>query len=121
MSQPPGPPPAAQPPPSQPLGQLESYLAHFQWRVLQDALAQATADHWDRRATDLEHARPRRGDYHGQATPRDRALKHRQLTDAATACRNKATLLRDTGLDTDAQAAIAAVLAERHTTPEQVA
>lgn len=112
MTHPPAPPPA-------PASELHRYLAHFQWRVLQDALTQATADHWEHRATQLEQARPRRGDYPGQTSQRDRALKHRQLTDIATSCRHKADLIRETGLDAEALAAIALVLTERH--PGQVA
>jgi hypothetical protein len=97
---------------TQPPAQLDAYLAHFQWRVLQDALTEATAEHWEHRAHQLDQARPRPGDYPGNSTPRDRALRHRQLTDTALACRRHATLIRQTGLDAEARAAIAHLLLE---------
>ena len=47
---------------------LGDHLSRIQHRVLQDALTQATAVYWRHRAAQLEAARPRPGDYHGQAT-----------------------------------------------------
>jgi len=113
--------------------QLAAHLEHHRWRVLQDALAEATADYWEHRADQLDDAaRPRRGDYlgaifqpghpaHAGATNRDRALakadhaaRRRDLTAAALACRRHAALIRETGLDDEARAAIVDVLASRN-------
>lgn len=70
-------------------------LAHFTHRVLQDAMVEATSDYWERRAKQLEAARPRPGDFTGQATPQDLVAAHDRLTEAAQACRTKATLLEE--------------------------
>lgn len=108
---------------------LATHLAHFRWRVLQDALAEGTATYWERRAEQLEQAaQSAPGDYLGAifdpqhpayaaATNRDRALakaehtrRARALAATAKACRHHAQLLRDTGLDAEAQAAITNLL-----------
>lgn len=118
-----------QQPEPRPATQLARHLAHFQWRVLQDALTEATASYWEHRAQTLdEAARPRRGDYQGaifqpdhpayaDASNRDRALakadiaaRRQQLTRDAAMCRFHAQLIRDTGLDAEAQTAISQVL-----------
>lgn len=65
--------------------------AHVAARVVQDAFIEAAADCWLDRARQLEAARPRPGDYTGRSTPADRAATHRRLTEAAQACRNRAT------------------------------
>ena len=68
-------------------------LDHFRARILQDALTEATAAYWLRRADQLEAAAPQRSDYRGNASPE-------QLTDAwvrcmttAAACRRHAELI----------------------------
>jgi hypothetical protein len=70
-------------------------LDHFRARVLQDALTEATAEYWERRAQQFEDAIPRANEFRGNAAPD-------QLTDAivrcaytAAACRRHAQLLRD--------------------------
>lgn len=70
----------------------DAYLDHFRARVIQDALSEATAHYWLRRAAALEGARPRSGDFHGHATHDDLARRDRENAAAAEACRRHATL-----------------------------
>jgi hypothetical protein len=70
-------------------------LEHFRARVLQDALSEATAQYWLRRAHQFQQAAPRKGDYHGLAD-RDEPLDRWERCKAtALACRRHAQLLRD--------------------------
>lgn len=62
----------------------------FQRRVLQDALAEATAIYWRRRADTFEWARPRPGDYFGQATREQLAESDARCAAMARACRTRA-------------------------------
>ena len=75
---------------------VAEHVEHFRWRVLQDALAEATATYWERRAAAF-------------------AIVGNALCDqVAQNCRNHAWLLRDIGLDGEAQQLIAQVLAEHN-------
>lgn len=65
---------------------------HFRARVITDAFAEADRRYWERRAQAFEDARPRRTDYHGQATPRQIVERYRRLTEVAAACRHRATV-----------------------------
>jgi len=69
---------------------LIEHIDHFQRRVIQDALADATATYWERRAATFEWARPRAGDYTGRATRADLARRDRSLQEAADACQARA-------------------------------
>jgi hypothetical protein len=62
-------------------------LDHFRARLLQDALTEALAATWLRRAELFEWAAPRPGDYVGGATPQ-------QLAEAATRCGATARVCR---------------------------
>ena len=62
-------------------------------RVVQDALNDALACTWRRRAELLEWARPRPGEYVGQVTADELAARDRRLAAQAQAARNKAILL----------------------------
>ena len=62
-------------------------------RVVQDALNDALACTMRRRAELFEWARPRPGEYAGQATTAELAARDRLLAAQAKACRNKAILL----------------------------
>ena len=75
----------------------DSYLAHFRARVIQDAIASVHAAQLRRRADQLLDARPREGDFHGRSTVEDRRRRWRELTEAATALRNKAALVERCG------------------------
>ena len=63
---------------------------HFRTRVVQDALAEATAAYWRKRAEDFERAHSRPGDYRGQATAAQIAEADARLTAQAEACRSRA-------------------------------
>jgi len=65
-------------------------VAHFGARLLQDALAEATATYWRKRADDFERARSRPGDYHGTASPEQITEADARLTTQADACRHRA-------------------------------
>lgn len=77
---------------------LQQYVDHFRARVLQDALTEATATYWHRRATALEAARSRPGDYQGRASLESIRARDARLSAAARACRRRASLalLHDT-------------------------
>ena len=62
-------------------------------RAAQDALSSALACTWRRKAELFEFARPRPGDFNGNATAAELAERDRLLAAQAKACRNKATLL----------------------------
>jgi hypothetical protein len=64
-------------------------IDHFRARVLQDALAEATAEYWERRAQQFEDAIPRPSEYHGNAT-------QDQLTAAIVRCANTVAASADT-------------------------
>lgn len=81
---------------------LDQHLAHFQWRVLQDALAEATAAYWLRRAAAFT------------------AVGNARCDEIAQACRNHATLVADLGLDKDTQDLIHDVLTELGPTTARV-
>lgn len=91
-------------------------LAHFRARVIQDAINEATASYWLRRAQQFEDARPdpartppgrsRPGEYNGGPVDFETGTPSRQpdldelrarwvaLTVIAQACRNRATVSR---------------------------
>jgi len=62
-------------------------------RVVQDAMNDALACTWRRRAELFEWARPRPGDFNGNAGAAEMAERDRLLAAQAKACRNKAILL----------------------------
>lgn len=66
---------------------LVEHVDRFAERVVQDALNEATAIHWRRRADQLEAARSRPGDYIGLATVEEIAVRDARLSERARACR----------------------------------
>ena len=64
----------------------------FLRRLLQDVWAEAEGAYWETRARQLEAARPRRGDFTGNATPAELTAQWLRLRDAAQACRARAQL-----------------------------
>ncbi len=74
------------------MSRLALDLVQFRDRVLQDALTEATAAYWGRRAEAFQDARPRPGDFTGKATDADLAAADRRCADVARACRAKATV-----------------------------
>ncbi|MGH3996605.1 MAG: hypothetical protein ACRDTJ_03995 [Pseudonocardiaceae bacterium] len=72
--------------------ELAAYVAHFRFRVLQDALAKATVDHWERVAERWEGvATPRPG---GTPPTKYTAGIRERALERAQACRAKADFLR---------------------------
>lgn len=72
---------------------LSETIKYAQHRFLQDALTMATAAYWRKRAEDFEAARPRPGDYNGNATPEQLKARDERMAGIARACRNHAALL----------------------------
>lgn len=75
------------PPPLAPV--LDAIGQHMR-RVIQDALSEASADYWLRRAARFEHARPQPGDHTGNATPKQLAEQDARCAATAAACRARA-------------------------------
>lgn len=71
---------------------LDDFIANFQRRSLQDALCDATADWWHRRAAEWDAVPARPGDYVGQSTPEQRKQRRREAADRAALCRYRAGL-----------------------------
>lgn len=69
-------------------------LDHFRARLLQDALTEALAATWLRRAATFEAAAPRSGDYTGQANPEQLAAAAERCHQTAENCRAHAALIR---------------------------
>jgi hypothetical protein len=67
-------------------------VANVTYRALADAWVEGHAAQWERRARQLEAARPRRGDFTGRATSADLVAAYDRLTAAAAACRARAQL-----------------------------
>lgn len=67
-------------------------LDQFARRLIQDALATATAAHWEARAETFEAARPKASDHHGKATRPTLAARDARLAQVAQACRNAAVV-----------------------------
>lgn len=65
-------------------------LDHFTKRLLTECLEAATKAFWLRRAQQLEAARPRVGEFHGQASIEDLRARWSELTEQANACRARA-------------------------------
>lgn len=63
---------------------------HFTKRVLTDCLVEATAAYWLRRSARMIDARPRPGDFTGNATRAELSAQWQRLTGIAQACRARA-------------------------------
>ena len=81
-------------------------------RAVQESITAAQPCTWLRRARQLEDARPRPGDWHGQATREDLADRYARLTEQAAACREHAELLRryPTPIGQDVAALVVAII-----------
>jgi hypothetical protein len=85
-------------------------LEHFRSRVLQDALAEACAAYWKRRAETLEGCLSRPGDFTGSATPEEIKSRDARIRDDVTRCRAHARLMADdTGISNDVRNVLAEV------------
>lgn len=78
---------------------LADNVEHFRQRVLQDALCEAMAHYWRRRAAMLEWAMPRPGEFHGRATRAELEARRDRLRVEADACRNRARVAEFGGED----------------------
>jgi hypothetical protein len=68
---------------------------HFRARILQDALSEATAQYWLRRAQQFEDAAPREGDYHGNASREELLDAWERCKATELACRGQAQLIME--------------------------
>jgi hypothetical protein len=75
-------------------GWLNIDLDHFAARVPQDALTEATADYWDRRAQQFEDAAPCKDDDRGRASHAELYDAWERCQNIARACKLHAALLR---------------------------
>jgi hypothetical protein len=75
-------------------GQLNVDLNHFAARVLQDALTEAIATYWERRAQQWAAAAPCKDDYQGRASLTELLEAWERCQEVARACRRHAALLR---------------------------
>lgn len=80
--------------------------------ILAGAMAEGMARFWERRAATMEDARPRPGDFVGNATQSELAERFQRLTNAALQCRRHAQLLRTDGLPPHIHDEITDVLTE---------
>lgn len=71
---------------------LEHHVDRIRARVLQDALSEATAAYWRRRAQWFRWAAPRPEDYTGQATPEELDARRQRLLGLAEQCERRAQL-----------------------------
>ncbi len=69
---------------------LGDELAHFQARLIADALNEAEAAYWRRRAQVLRWAQPRPGEFHGRATREELRESWHRLEEQAQACEHRA-------------------------------
>jgi hypothetical protein len=67
-------------------------LDNFARRRIEDALADGMPATWLRRAEMFEWAKPRPGEYFGQATQLELRRRWRELDEIARACRSRAQL-----------------------------
>ena len=72
------------------LAAVVEHVQHFRLRVIREGILDAQAAQWLRRAEDLEAARPKAGDWHGNATREELRARYDRLTEEAQACRNRA-------------------------------
>jgi hypothetical protein len=90
-----------------------TYLEHFAARALTDAVNEATASHWRRRAQAFRDAAPRVGDYPGKATLTELAELGQRCLQTAKACERRADLIdqwrRDAPIPRDVWEALDAV------------
>jgi len=75
------------------LRDLEEHVAHFRRRVMADALQEATAAYWRRRAETFQAAMPRATDFTGQASAEDIEARRMRLAAVTLACRQRAVFM----------------------------
>lgn len=73
-------------------------IDHFRRRVIQDAMTEATASYWERRARQLSQAKFVQGDYVGWLTVEQVKAHDDRIQAQVDACLNKARLIRLDGV-----------------------
>ena len=96
---------------ARPARSVVTYAEHFARRVLLDAINEATADYWRRRAEALRGARHRVGDYLPPGRLQAARARWAELTAIADACEAKADFIATYGAELFA-AEVAAVMTE---------
>jgi len=71
---------------------LDRYCARFAADVALEAFLAAEAIYWNRWAEMFEWAKPKLGEFYGQATPAELSVRWKRLHAQAEACRNRARL-----------------------------
>jgi hypothetical protein len=71
---------------------LGDYIEHFRARVVQDAITDALASQWQRRARTFERCLPRPDDFTGRATPQQLEEQRERIAATILACRQRATV-----------------------------
>ncbi len=71
---------------------LAEYIDHFRARVVQDAVTEAMALTWRRRARTFEACVPRPEDFNGQASEEELAARRERLEETARACYHRASI-----------------------------
>jgi hypothetical protein len=69
-------------------------LTQVQLRVVLESVQTAAGWWWDRRADEIEAARPAPGEFHGRATRAELSRRWCDLTELAQACRARAEMAR---------------------------
>lgn len=81
------------------LPDLTEHVDNFRRRVMADALQEATAAYWHRRAEAFDAALPRPGDYTGQASREEYEARRMRVAAIALACRERAALSLGGGIE----------------------
>jgi hypothetical protein len=72
------------------LTDLPEHVDNFRRRVMADALQEATAAYWRRRAQTFATALPREGDFTGRATPDEIEARRQRVAAVVLACSERA-------------------------------
>ena len=86
---------------------LDSYFANFSGRLVQDALNEATAVCWTRRAEEFERAVHRPGDFPGLCSVKQIEEANARCAAKALACRRRASLCEFPDFDAVYEAIVA--------------
>lgn len=89
------------------------HLEHFRFRVLQDAMVEATTIYWRRRAEQFRSALPRPEDHIGRdVTPADRQRRRERILRLIEACDLRAQYAEHHGLGVSGELEVETALRE---------
>lgn len=74
-------------------------LDNFQYRIIRDAMNEATSGYWIRRAQDFTKVLPREGDYLGRSTPEQREERRQRTLQTIRNCLHRSTLCELTEIE----------------------